>query len=173
LKTQLSDIHFEILGVNRFSTQIEIKKAYRNLIKLWHPDKFVSEPEKALEALEKSKQINEAYSFLGNYEPVTATKNKTNDFSFASRERAASFKNTTQRKGTRINILRTRVKSSNIHSIGYCLKNQILQIEFLDGNLYQYYRVPQSVYLELVGAESKGKFLNKVIAVKYRYENVE
>jgi len=34
---------------------------------------------------------------------------------------------------------RQTVSSSNIHSIGYDVKFQILEIEFQDGGIYQYF----------------------------------
>lgn len=54
--------YYAILGVNKTSTKDEIKKAYRNLAKKYHPDK--TKGDKALE--EKFKEIAEAYEVLGN-----------------------------------------------------------------------------------------------------------
>lgn len=54
---------------------------------------------------------------------------------------------------------RQYVSSSNIASIGYDPDNQVLEIEFLSGAVYQYYDVPQSVYDGLMAADSHGKFL--------------
>lgn len=41
---------------------------------------------------------------------------------------------------------RQYVSSSNIASIGYDASDMILEVEFLNGAIYQYYDVPQSVY---------------------------
>lgn len=46
------------------------------------------------------------------------------------------------------------VASSNIDSVGY--ENRILHIRFRSGDLYEYYGVPQSVYLGLLSASSVG-----------------
>ena len=39
--------HYEVLGVGTAATSIEIKKAYRELCKKWHPDKNISQVELA------------------------------------------------------------------------------------------------------------------------------
>lgn len=54
--------YYRILGVNRLSTSDEIKKAYRNLAKMHHPDLHPDNPESA----EFIKEINEAYEVLGS-----------------------------------------------------------------------------------------------------------
>lgn len=52
---------YEVLGVSRTASAEEIKRAYRNLAKKYHPD-----INKAPEAAEKFKQINEAYETLSD-----------------------------------------------------------------------------------------------------------
>lgn len=56
--------YYKILGVNKNSTEKEIKNAYRKLAKKYHPDLNPDDPQ----AQEKLKDINEAYEVLGDEE---------------------------------------------------------------------------------------------------------
>jgi curved DNA-binding protein CbpA len=56
---------YEILGVPRNATKEEIKRAYKELVKKYHPDKYRDNPLSDL-AEEKFKEIQEAYDFLMN-----------------------------------------------------------------------------------------------------------
>ena len=67
---------------------------------------------------------------------------------------------------------RESVSSSNIASIGYEENSETLEIEFLNGGLYQYFDVPMSVYKELMAADSHGKFLAASVKGNYRYSKV-
>jgi hypothetical protein len=62
---------------------------------------------------------------------------------------------------------RRPVKSSDLKSIGYDDASQILEIEFHSGGIYQYSKVPPSVFNELVQAASKGKYFHKCIKKSY------
>lgn len=69
------DIHhaYEILGLKPGASQKEVKQAYRKLVKVWHPDSFLSLQEKQ-KAEERIKQINEAYNQLKSYQPIAANE---------------------------------------------------------------------------------------------------
>ncbi len=68
---------------------------------------------------------------------------------------------------------RRYVQSSNIASIGYDSNSQTLEVEFLNGAIYQYYDVPEALYEGLMAADSHGKFLNEFIKKGgYRYDRV-
>lgn len=68
---------------------------------------------------------------------------------------------------------RTLVESSTICSIGYDQANQILEVEFEDGRVYQYYNVPLSVYEGLMGAVSHGGYLDKYVKkAGYHYQQI-
>ena len=75
--------YFKILGVTENASQSEIKEAYRNLSKKYHPDRCPSESERQ-EYEEKFKEINEAYDVLSNEEKRQAYLNqgKFNPFDF-------------------------------------------------------------------------------------------
>jgi len=68
---------------------------------------------------------------------------------------------------------RNPVESSNLKSIGYDPDEEILEIEFKGGSLYQYFKIPLSVYLDLLAAPSKGHFLNVAIKEAYRFKKLE
>ena len=56
---------YEVLGVNPNDDEETIKKAYRNLVKKYHPDRYVNTPMADM-ATEKLKEINEAYDMITN-----------------------------------------------------------------------------------------------------------
>lgn len=58
---------------------------------------------------------------------------------------------------------RQNVESSNLASIGYDAKNEILEIEFNHGGIYQYSDVPVNVYDELMNASSHGQYFDRNI----------
>ena len=54
---------YEVLGVSPDAGDDEIKKAYRDLARKYHPDNYVNNPLADL-AEEKMKEINEAYDAI-------------------------------------------------------------------------------------------------------------
>jgi len=62
---------YKVLGVKPGASYDEIKKAYRELVKKYHPDRYRDNPLADL-AEEKMREINEAYEYLmknaGNYQ---------------------------------------------------------------------------------------------------------
>lgn len=58
---------------------------------------------------------------------------------------------------------RISVSSSNLASVGYDPENMILEIEFHNGGIYQYFNVPESVYKGLMNADSHGKYFDAYI----------
>jgi len=63
---------YEVLGIKEGASQEEIKAAYREQVKKYHPDKHTDNPLQDL-AEEKLQEINEAYEYL--------TKNNGNGYS--------------------------------------------------------------------------------------------
>lgn len=64
------------------------------------------------------------------------------------------------------------VDSSNIAAIGFDSETETLRIEFNDGSIYEYFDVPNHVFEEFKGAESKGKFGHKFIYKVYEQEKL-
>jgi hypothetical protein len=58
---------FQILGVPESATLEEMKEAYKDLAKVWHPDRFVENPRLQKKATERLTEINVAYETLLSY----------------------------------------------------------------------------------------------------------
>ena len=74
---------YEVLGVSRDADDETIKKAYRTLVKKYHPDKYVNTP-MADTASEKMKQINEAYDIITNKNTTKYSGGYASDYDYDS-----------------------------------------------------------------------------------------
>lgn len=54
---------YEVLGIDKNASDEEVKKAYRNLARKYHPDNYQNNPLADL-AEEKMKEVNEAYDII-------------------------------------------------------------------------------------------------------------
>lgn len=66
------DLHYQLLEIEPGASQDDIRQAYKDLVKVWHPDRFGSDPRLQQKAEAKLKQINAAYEFLKSYRSQTA-----------------------------------------------------------------------------------------------------
>jgi GUN4-like/DnaJ domain len=70
-----AQIHYQVLEIEVGASQDDIKQAYRDLAKVWHPDRFSDNLKLQKKAEEKLIKINAAYEFLKSYQPQVS-KNK-------------------------------------------------------------------------------------------------
>jgi KTSC domain len=69
-------------------------------------------------------------------------------------------------------MLRQRVKSSELRSIGYDESASLLEAEFQSGEIYQYFNVPAELVLQLLKADSVGRYFNARIRSKFKFSKV-
>lgn len=76
---------YEVLGVKQNATPEEIKKAYRELVKKYHPDQYVNNPLSDL-ANEKLREVNQAYEMLtkGNNSSQYRSSNNNSNSSYSN-----------------------------------------------------------------------------------------
>jgi ribosomal protein S27E len=58
---------FEILEITEGASLSEIKKNYRDLAAIWHPDRHTQNPRLYQKAQERMKQLNAAYDYIHSY----------------------------------------------------------------------------------------------------------
>ena len=64
------------------------------------------------------------------------------------------------------------VESTTLATVAYDAEQELLQLEFRDRALYQYFRVPAEVHAALLHAPSKGAYFNRVIRERFAYARV-
>jgi hypothetical protein len=68
---------------------------------------------------------------------------------------------------------RQRLDSSSLASAGYDPGRRVLEVEFLNGGVYEYGDVPEETYQALLGADSKGRFLNAEIKPHHPWRQLQ
>ncbi len=118
-----------------------LKKAYRNLVKEWHPDKFQNGDAGQEEAELKSRQIIDGYHFLVSIAPET---------------KAANLEDYT-----------ATIMDSSI--LDFQHKGLLLEITFLDGATYEYFGVPKGVFIKFLNSDKQMRFARRSIFNSYLY----
>lgn len=67
---------------------------------------------------------------------------------------------------------RSPVDSTSIASVGYDPASRTLEIEFHDGDVYQYFNVPAVVHRDLLAAPSVGRYFAHFVKTGYRARKV-
>ena len=122
----------------------EIKSTYRNFVKEWHPDKF-QDPQKKIEAEENTVKIIDAYHFLVSIAPQTRENN------------LEEYTET---------ITNSRV-------INYQHKSMLLEVNFADGNTYEYFGVNRKLFIKLINAKSINNFGKRHIFKSFLYRKAK
>jgi hypothetical protein len=65
------DVHraYKVLGLYPGASKEEVHGAYRDLVQVWHPDRFSHADRLQQKAQKNLKRINEAFAVLKDYEP--------------------------------------------------------------------------------------------------------
>jgi hypothetical protein len=64
------------------------------------------------------------------------------------------------------------VESASVRSVGYSTSSRTLEVEFVNGSVYQYFDVPQPTYAGLLAAPSIGNFVNTQIKPYYEFAEI-
>jgi KTSC domain len=69
-------------------------------------------------------------------------------------------------------MMRYKVNSSEFSSVGYDLSSSTLETEYQSGEVYQYFDVPKRLVLDMLEAESMGRFFNAHIRRKFPFKKI-
>ncbi len=64
------------------------------------------------------------------------------------------------------------VNSSRLETVGYDERLKLLQIQFVDGSMYEYYDVPKNIYIGLATASSTGEYFHEYVKGVYRFSKI-
>lgn len=81
---------YKVLGVSSDAADEEIKKAYREMVKKYHPDNYANNPLADL-AEDKMKQINEAYDIIQKQRAGGTNSNNNSQASYSSYSTTSRF----------------------------------------------------------------------------------
>ncbi len=68
---------------------------------------------------------------------------------------------------------RVLVESTTLASAGHDARAAVLELQFRNGAVYQYFHVPRRVYRDLLSAPSKGGYFNHNIRGRYPYRLIQ
>lgn len=122
-------------------TLAQLKTTYRKLVKEWHPDKFLEEDPMRAEAEKRSLEIIDAYHFLVSIAPETLEQN--------------------------LEEYQDTISNSMISDFHY--KGLTLKVTFLNGQVFEYFGVPNNIYKKLVQSPTPERFARRHIFTSHTY----
>lgn len=149
------------LNLRAFPTPAELKAAYRIQIKKWHPDRYAHDAALERQALEKTKQLNEAYQHLLRLHlkrpRILARRPRRRNMRLHLR-----WHNLQRQRQTAgfpdPEVVEFYLPSPVIVSAGYNEQTQTLYLKYLGNEIHRYAPVPYAVFAEFLFAKTPHKF---------------
>lgn len=158
----------KILGLTSLTTQEDLKKAYKVLIKQWHPDRFQNKPDMESLSIKKTQLLNKAYRFLLDELEKTEDKQSANNENQSQTRHNYSWQTYSDGFPDPAAV-EFFLNSSHIISTGYNKTKKILFLKFLGDEIFLYFDVPGFVFDHILKAESPGKYAMKFIYDRFRH----
>ncbi|HET8854535.1 MAG TPA: KTSC domain-containing protein [Salinimicrobium sp.] len=111
----------------------QLKTTYRNLVKEWHPDKFMDGDAGREEAEVMSRKIIDGYHFLVSIAPETLAANEEDYNKTISEAGIADFHH----------------------------KGNVLEISFTDGTTYEYFGVNKALFIKFINSDKRVRFAKR------------
>ena len=70
-------------------------------------------------------------------------------------------------------MTRTKVIAETLRSIGYDPDAELLELEFISGDIYDYQKVKPYLYMGLMNSNTKDAYFNKYIRDNYEVEKIK
>lgn len=71
-----------------------------------------------------------------------------------------------------MSVVMESVISSNVDQIGYDGEEEILVVKYKTGAIYKYFNIPYTMWHEIKGTPSIGRFINSRIKPTHKFERV-
>lgn len=130
----------KLFGIEKDIQLKQLKKAYRELVKEWHPDKFQAGDERQAEAEIHSRRIIDGYHFLVSIAPETISAN-AEQYAESIATGIADFQH----------------------------KGMLLEITFMDGTTYEYFGVTKTVFVKMINSPKVNRFAKRSIYPNYTF----
>jgi curved DNA-binding protein CbpA len=125
---------YEVLEIKEGATKEEIKKAYKEMVKKYHPDQYGNNPLRDL-AEEKLREVNEAYDYLMKNDTPHYTENSYSEESYSNNSSNSIIYNEIRRDLQNGNINAAEAKLNRI-TIRDAQWNYLMGITFLRKGWY-------------------------------------
>lgn len=131
----------KLFNIEEEMSLAQLKTTYRKLVKEWHPDKYLETDPLKEEAEKRSQEIIDAYHFLVSIAPETLEQN------------SEEYQET--------------INTSMIADFHY--KGLTLKVTFVNGQVFEYFGVPNNTYKKLAQSPTPERFARRHIFTSHTY----
>lgn len=144
-----------LLGLGDVVNESQLKIAYRQRVKQCHPDKYLADRAQYERAIEQTKRVNLAYSYL-----LDVVKN---NIIIGSHQRNYNPGLPDD------SVLEIPLKSTHTVSVGYDYECHTMFIKFANSKVYKFFGISPRIFEEFLTAKSHHRYAHQNIFFRFPY----